>query len=93
VLIAPICLSHDDIKDRPDDELLFHPKEEESGGSKESTRTTLRGIPIESDEFSPMLLLVPHTRAQSFNMAVSLSHVSNIIMSLLVCSYEEKQDM
>jgi hypothetical protein len=90
--VAPICLSHDDIKDRPDDELLFHPKEEESG-SKESTRTTLRGIPIESDEFSPLLLLVPHQRQQSYNMAVSLSHISNILMSLLVCGYEEKLDM
>lgn len=39
------------------------------------------------------MLLVPHERMQGFNMAVSLSNISNLLMSLAVVAYEERDDM
>jgi len=88
VLIAPICFSHEDIKDSNEDDLLFDDQD-----YRGSQGLSCRGVPVESDECVPLMLLVPHERMQSFNMAVSLQNISNLLMSLAVVAYEEKEDM
>ena len=59
ILLAPICLSHEDIKDeKVEEDLLFQSRDEL--GWQETSGLTVKGVPIESEEFVPCMLLVPH---------------------------------
>ena len=81
-------MAHEDIKDCGEEDLLFDDQE-----YRGSQGLSCRGVPVESDECVPLMLLVPHERMQGFNMAVSLSNISNLLMSLAVVAFEERDDM
>ena len=52
-----------------------------------------QGIPTSSGQFAPMMLLVPHLRAQGFNKSVSFIQIVNILNKIQVVSYFQKQEI
>lgn len=55
ILVLPINLSNEDVKECQDKELL-----EYSATESEGPMSTVRGLPYESEEFIPLILLVPN---------------------------------
>ena len=52
-----------------------------------------QGIPTSSGQFAPMMLLVPHLRAQGFNKSVSFIQIVNILNKIQVVSYFQKKEI
>jgi len=52
-----------------------------------------QGIPTNSGQFAPMMLLVPHLRAQGFNKSVSFIQIVNILNKIQVVSYFQKKEI
>jgi hypothetical protein len=58
-LVAPLSLDNDDIKEKEGEDILF---QEELLTIPRPKELTLKGLPIDSNEYSPMIVLVPHIR-------------------------------
>ena len=75
-VVAPIFLENDDIKERDSDDLLF---QEKLLACSQSNSLTVKGLPYHSKDIIPLVLLVPHLRAQVGNFSVSMLNVANVI--------------
>ena len=90
VIISPISLTNEDLKCKNDQELLYqvdHEMAEEGFDAQINQQLTLKGLPIESQQFVPLVFLVPHMRQQNFQYSVSFLNISNILLMLLKCSW------
>jgi hypothetical protein len=54
-----LSLDNDDIKEKEGEDILF---QEELLTIPRPKELTLKGLPIDSNEYSPMIVLVPHIR-------------------------------
>jgi len=88
--VAPICLTHDEIKHYEGEDLIVHQEYEDYAGG---SMLTCRGLPIESDKFVPMIFLVPHQRSQNHHYAVSLLNISNILISTLMTAWTDTPEI
>ena len=50
-------------------------------------------MPTSSGKFAPMMLLVPHLRAQGYNKSVSFLQIVNILNKIQVVSYFQKKEI
>lgn len=90
ILVAPICLTHEEIKSSEDEALILMESSEileEDTGQKFSNKLTVRGLPIESQQYVPLNFLVPHLMQQNFLYAISFTNISNILVSLLMAGW------
>ena len=60
LLLAPICIDNEEIKEKEGEELL---QSEEAFSVFHHKECLFRGLPIESNEFVPLIMLIPHLRA------------------------------
>ena len=74
--MAPISKSHEEIKECEDENLL---KYDLTDDYTAPASLCVRGIPVESGSFAPLMLLVPHLAMQSYNYSVSMLNISTII--------------
>jgi len=53
----------------------------------------MKGVPVDSEEYSPLILLIPHLRSQIGNCGISMLNISSILHSILVtsCILKEEQ--
>lgn len=86
ILMAPLLLAHEDIKDATEEQLIFHQVNENYTMSQ---ACCIRGLPTESGANSPLLFLVPHLMMQKFYYAVSFLNISTILYQFLVVSWLE----
>lgn len=93
ILVAPICLTNDDIKSSEEQALLFHQNCDIDDEPNLSNKLTLKGIPIESEQYVPLIFLVPHCMQQNFLYAVSFSNISNTLTTLLVASWQDRVEI
>ena len=89
-MVAPILLTHEEVKLSDDDELIMHSPFE---GYTEEMCPTVRGLPIESGPYTPLIFLVPNLTQQVFQYAVSLLNISNILQSLLLAAWTDRDDI
>ena len=54
---------------------------------------SVRGLPYESGSITPLLFLVPNLTQQSFQFAVSMLNLSNILQSLLLAAWYDREDI
>eukprot|EP00347_Sterkiella_histriomuscorum_P021865 403332497 len=83
IIVAPIFLDNEDIRDKDGDELIF---QEKQLSNQVGRNLNIRGLPIDSREIMPITILVPHIRSQPNNYTVSMLNVGSILQSLLVTS-------
>lgn len=50
------------------------------------------GLPVDTQYFTPLMLLVPHLRSQWRNKSVSFAQVSNLIRQLQIVSYFKRRE-
>lgn len=60
LVISPLVLDNEDAKEREGEEILF---QEESYSVFREKELSFKGLPVDSGEHCPMVLLVPHLRA------------------------------
>lgn len=89
IIIASIALTNEDIKQKDDIELLIQSSHEmeEEGEINPNRPLTIKGLPIESQQYAPLVFLIPHMRQQNFQYSVSFLNISNILLMLLKCSW------
>ncbi len=58
MIVAPLCLDNEEIKERSNDTLLFEPAK-----SLLKKEFYVKGLAVESDALVPLTLLVPHIRS------------------------------
>jgi hypothetical protein len=52
----------------------------------------INGVPVEENfEKPPVTFLIPHIRSQPGNCSISMSNISNLVISFLFSSYIEGQ--
>ena len=69
-------MDNEDIKEKEGEDLIFQEKQL----SMEVARNlNVKGLPLESKEHVPLVVLVPHLRAQSSNYSVSMLNISSIL--------------
>jgi len=88
--VAPILLSHDEIKEADEPLLTQHAAFE---GYTQQQPQCIRGMPIESGPYSPLLFLVPHHAMQKFNYSVSLLNISTVLNSLLLAAWTDREEL
>ena len=54
---------------------------------------SVRGLPVESGPFAPLIFLVPNLTQQVFQFAVSMLNLSNILQSLLLAAWTDRDDI
>ena len=84
ILVAPILLSNQEIKEAEDEDLIMHRAFE---GYTQQRPLCVRGLPVETGENTPLIFLVPHLSMQQFNFAVSLINISGTLNQLLMASW------
>lgn len=91
ILVAPILLTHEEIKEATDENLLHQHASFE--GYTQQQPQCIRGIPTESGPFSPLIFLVPHHSMQKFHYSVSLLNISGVLNSLLIAAWTDREDL
>ena len=91
ILVLPILLSHEEIKEVQDDALFV--QYEPCTGYLQQQPQCIRGIPTESGPFTPLLFLVPHHTLQKFHYSVSLLNISTVLNSLLIAAWSDREDL
>lgn len=93
MVLAPICLENEDIKDKDGEALLYLEKLLPCFHSQKR-ELTFKGLPIDTlqKEQAPVVFLVPHVRSQVGNCCVSMINIANILTSLLVTACIVKED-
>lgn len=94
--MAPICLTHEEIKSNEDEALILMESSEileEDAAPKFSNKLTVRGLPIESQQYVPLNFLVPHLMQQNFLYAISFANISNILVSLLMAGWQDRDEI
>ena len=88
--MAPILLTHEEIKEAEEANLIQHASIE---GYTQQMSHCVRGIPIESGPYSPLIFLVPHHTMQKFHYSVSLLNISTVLNSLLIAAWTDRDDL
>lgn len=60
LLVAPISIDNEDMKEKEGVDLLYL---EESYSVFHHKEYVFKGLPIESNEFTPLIVLIPHLRS------------------------------
>ncbi|CDW78910.1 UNKNOWN [Stylonychia lemnae] len=89
IILAPIFMDNEDIRDKDGDDLLF---QEKQLSMQVNRSLNFKGLPIDSKDKTPITLLIPHLRAHSCNYSVSMLNIGNIVQSLLFTSCQVKED-
>ena len=84
MIVLPICIDNEEIKDKEGEEILFL---ENGYQLNQREEISVKGIPIDSSVFAPIITLVPHLTLQSGNYSVSMINISNMLNSILVTSF------
>ena len=92
ILVLPILLSHEEIKEADERSYIQHSAYCFDGYTQAQPHC-IRGIPTESGPFSPLLFLVPHISMQKFNYSVSLLNISTVLNSLLIAAWTDREDL
>lgn len=58
--MLPICLENEDIKENEGEDLLFY---ENSFSLNNGKDLTMKGIPVDTEDYSPLIILIPHLRS------------------------------
>ena len=94
LVVAPICLTHEEIKEADDQDLLFAQSHDfESTEEARPEQLALRGLPIDCKEFVPLMFMVPNFVQQNFHYSVSFLNISNILCSLLIAAWTDREDL
>lgn len=88
--MAPILLTHEEVKQTDEENLIVHSPFE---GYTDGQCPSVRGLPIESGPFTPLIFLVPNLTQQVFQFAVSMLNLSNILQSLLLAAWADRDDI
>ncbi len=73
LLVTAVSLDNEELKDRNGEDLVF----EENSIVK--TQMYINGIPKESRQYAPMMLLVPHILSQPKYFSVSMVNIANVL--------------
>ena len=90
LMVLPLCMDSEELKDKEGEELLF----QDSGYSLNfKEEISIKGVPVGTEEYSPMIFLVPHLMAQPNNWSLSMINICNILQSVLItsCVLENQQ--
>ena len=88
--MAPILLTHEEVKQTDDEQLIMHSPFE---GYTDGQCPSVRGLPNESGPYTPLIFLVPNLTQQVFQFAVSMLNLSNILQSLLLAAWMDRDDI
>lgn len=90
ILVAPILLTHEEIKEAQESQLVVH---ESFSSYTQLQPNTVRGMPTESGANTPLLFLVPHHAMQKYHYSVSLLNIATILNSLLMTAWADREDI
>ena len=88
--MAPILLTHEEIKQADESQLIIY---NPIDGFTDGMIPSVRGLPYESGSITPLLFLVPNLTQQAFQFAVSMLNLSNILQSLLLAAWYDREDI
>jgi hypothetical protein len=83
MLLLPICIENEEIKDKEGEDILFI---DQGYSLNQREEICIKGIPIDSQNFTPVISLIPHIASQSGNNSISMVNISNMLHSILVTS-------